>query len=87
MLLPIRSKQKSYAEMVCVCCSLIADLLSSPEAKSFSLGNRVAFEHVQQVQSAEQLDQLSPAQQLLVRERSQLAPAEGAGWQSGEKVI
>lgn len=70
--------------MVCVCCSLIANFLGNPEVKSFNLGNRVAFKQVQQVQSAEQFDQLFPAQQLLVRGRSQLAPA---GWQRAEKVI
>lgn len=52
-------------EMICVCCSLVADLLSNPEVKSFSLGNRVAFKQVQQVQSPEQFDQLFPTQQLL----------------------
>lgn len=67
--------------MVCVCFSLIANFLSNLEVKSFSLGNRVAFK------SAEQFHQLFPAQQLLVRGRLQLAPAEGAGWQCGEKVI
>lgn len=32
--------------MICVCCSLVADLLSNPEVKSFSLGNRVAFKQI-----------------------------------------